>query len=121
MSSRVLVSQGPSDRTKARVSFSKIVPSVCSRETRSDWSGGTGPARPPSLAPWSGIPAPSAGTVLRSGNLGCLAQEAVLPDLEASPDMTALERVLAARQIGAMLRKIEDTRHKMERLEGLAR
>ena len=67
-----------------------------------------------------GYSGPSAGTVLRSGNVGYFSQEAVLPDLER-PDMTALERVLAARQIGAMLRKIEDTRHKMERLDGAAR
>jgi ATPase subunit of ABC transporter with duplicated ATPase domains len=67
-----------------------------------------------------GYSTPAAGTVLRSGNLGYFSQEAVLPDLER-PDMTALERILAARQIGAMLRKIEDTRHKMERLDGAAR
>ncbi|MGH8928580.1 MAG: ATP-binding cassette domain-containing protein, partial [Acidimicrobiia bacterium] len=63
---------------------------------------------------------PHAGTVLRSGNLGYFSQEAVLPDLERA-DMSALERILAARQIGSMLRKIEDTRHKMERLDGAAR
>jgi ATPase subunit of ABC transporter with duplicated ATPase domains len=62
----------------------------------------------------------TSGAVLRSGNLGYFSQEAVLPDLER-PDMTALERILAARQIGAMLRKIEDTRRKMERLDGSAR
>ncbi len=63
---------------------------------------------------------PAAGTVLRSGNLGYFSQEAVLPDLER-PDMTALERILAAREIGAMLRKIEETRRKIERLDGEAR
>jgi ATPase subunit of ABC transporter with duplicated ATPase domains len=63
---------------------------------------------------------PAGGTVLRSGNLGYFSQEAALPDLERL-DMTALERILAARQIGAMLRKIEETRRKMERLEGEAR
>jgi ATPase subunit of ABC transporter with duplicated ATPase domains len=67
-----------------------------------------------------GYSPPTSGTVLRSGNLGYFSQEAVLPDLER-PDMSVLERILAARQIGAMLRKIEDTRHKMERLEGTAR
>lgn len=67
-----------------------------------------------------GYSPPTSGTVLRSGNLGYFSQEAVLPDLER-PDMTALERILAARQIGAMLRKIEDTRRKMERLDGTAR
>ena len=67
-----------------------------------------------------GYQPPTSGTVLRSGNLGYFSQEAALPDLER-PDMTALERILAARQIGAMLRKIEETRRKMERLEGNAR
>ena len=68
----------------------------------------------------AGYQMPTAGTVLRSGNLGYFSQEAALPDLER-PDMSALERILAARQIGAMLRKIEETRRKMERLEGEAR
>jgi len=62
----------------------------------------------------------TSGTVLRSGNLGYFSQEAVLPDLER-PDMTAQERILAARQIGAMARKIEQARRKMERLTGDAR
>jgi ATPase subunit of ABC transporter with duplicated ATPase domains len=67
-----------------------------------------------------GYQPPAAGTILRSGNLGYFSQEAALPDLER-PDMTALERILAAREIGAMLRRIEDTRHKIGRLEGEAR
>ncbi|HEY5685724.1 MAG TPA: ABC-F family ATP-binding cassette domain-containing protein [Acidimicrobiia bacterium] len=67
-----------------------------------------------------GFRPPTSGTVTRSGNLGYFSQEAALPDLEY-PLMTALERVLAAREIGAMQRKIEDTRHKIERLDGEAR
>ena len=67
-----------------------------------------------------GYQAPTAGTVTRSGNLGYFSQEASLPDLER-PDMTALERILAAREIGSMLRKIEDTRSKIARLDGDAR
>jgi ATPase subunit of ABC transporter with duplicated ATPase domains len=67
-----------------------------------------------------GFEAPTAGTVLRSGNVGYFSQEAALPDLER-PDMNALERVLAARQVGAMLRRLEDTRRKMEKLDGEAR
>jgi ATPase subunit of ABC transporter with duplicated ATPase domains len=62
----------------------------------------------------------SSGTILRSGNLGYFSQEAALPDLER-PDLTALERILAARQIGAMLRRIEETRRKIARLDGEAR
>jgi ATPase subunit of ABC transporter with duplicated ATPase domains len=67
-----------------------------------------------------GYQPPAAGSVLRSGNLGYFSQEAALPDLER-PDMTALERILSAREIGAMLRKIEDTRHKIGRLDGESR
>ncbi len=62
----------------------------------------------------------AAGAITRSGNLGYFSQETDPPDLER-PDVTALERILAARQIGAMLRRIEETRRKIERLEGDAR
>ncbi|MGQ0848197.1 MAG: ABC-F family ATP-binding cassette domain-containing protein [Actinomycetota bacterium] len=68
----------------------------------------------------AGYPIAHTGSVLRSGNLGYFSQEAVPPDLER-PDVSALERILAARQIGTMLRRIEETRRKMERLEGDAR
>ncbi|MGI8518739.1 MAG: ABC-F family ATP-binding cassette domain-containing protein [Acidimicrobiia bacterium] len=68
----------------------------------------------------AGYNPPTSGSVLRSGNLGYFSQEAALPDLER-PDMTALERILSARQIGALLRRIEETRKKMERLDGPAR
>ena len=67
-----------------------------------------------------GYQPPASGSVIRSGNLGYFSQEAALPDLER-PDMTALERILAAREIGAMLRRIEDTRSKIARLDGEAR
>jgi ATPase subunit of ABC transporter with duplicated ATPase domains len=67
-----------------------------------------------------GYQPPAAGTVVRSGDVGYFSQEAALPDLER-PDMTALERILAARQIGALLRRIEEARRKVERLEGDAR
>ena len=67
-----------------------------------------------------GYQPPASGTVVRSPNLGYFSQEAVLPDLE-HPDATALERILSAREIGAMQRKIEETRRKIERLEGDAR
>ena len=48
-----------------------------------------------------GYQSPAAGSVLRSGNLGYFSQEAALPELE-HPDATALERILAAREIGAL-------------------
>ncbi len=67
-----------------------------------------------------GYQAPAAGSVTRTGNLGYFSQESVPSDLER-PDVTALERILAAREIGAMHRRIEDTRRKIARLDGEAR
>ena len=60
---------------------------------------------------------PSEGTVLRSGQIGYFSQEAALPELE-HPDATALERVLMAREIGAMQRRIEHARARLEGLSG---
>ncbi len=60
------------------------------------------------------------GSITRSGNVGYFSQETDPPDLERK-DVTALERILAARQIGTMLRRIEETRRKLARLEGEAR
>jgi ATPase subunit of ABC transporter with duplicated ATPase domains len=60
---------------------------------------------------------PSEGTVLRSGEIGYFSQEAALPELE-HPDATALERVLMAREIGAMQRSIEHARARLEGLHG---
>jgi ATPase subunit of ABC transporter with duplicated ATPase domains len=61
--------------------------------------------------------APAEGTVLRSGNLGYFSQEAALPALE-HPDATALERILMAREIGAMQRRIEHARRRLEDMHG---
>ncbi len=55
---------------------------------------------------------PSSGVVTTSGRVGYFSQEAALPDLE-TPDMTALERILAARDIGVLQRRIEATRVEM--------
>ncbi len=60
---------------------------------------------------------PAEGTVLRSGTIGYLSQEAALPELE-HPEATALERILMAREIGAMQRRIEHSRLSLEGLEG---
>ena len=60
---------------------------------------------------------PAEGTILRSGSLGYFSQEAALPDLEHR-DATALERILMAREIGAMQRSIEHSRARLEVLEG---
>ena len=59
----------------------------------------------------------AAGTVLRSGQIGYFSQEAALPELE-HPDATALERILMAREIGAMQRRIEDARARLHGIDG---
>lgn len=61
----------------------------------------------------AGERSPAQGTILRSGRIGYLSQEAELPDLDAV-DATALERVLAARGIGDILRRIETKRLAIE-------
>lgn len=63
---------------------------------------------------------PAEGTVLRSGNIGYFSQEAALPRLEHH-DATALERILMAREIGAMQRRIEQSRARLEGLVGTER
>ena len=64
--------------------------------------------------------APAEGSILRSGTVGYFSQEAALPELE-HPAATALERILMARDIGAMQRRIEQTRRDLEDLAGDAR
>jgi ATPase subunit of ABC transporter with duplicated ATPase domains len=59
---------------------------------------------------------PAAGRVARRGVIGYLSQETALPDLD--PDISALERVLTARAIGDMLRRMEEVRRKMEMATG---
>ena len=67
-----------------------------------------------------GAESPAEGTVLRSGQIGYFSQEAALPDLE-HPDATALERILMARDIGAMQRRIEHSRARLHDLHGAER
>jgi ATPase subunit of ABC transporter with duplicated ATPase domains len=67
-----------------------------------------------------GSQAPTEGTVLRSGQIGYFSQEAALPELE-HPDATSLERILMARQIGALQRRIEEARRRLHDLTGPAR
>ena len=57
--------------------------------------------------------APAAGEITMSGSLAYFSQEAALPHME-HPETTALERVLSARDIGGMQRRIEDARIKLE-------
>lgn len=65
----------------------------------------------------TGVVTPSEGSVLRSGTIGYFSQEAALPELEHS-DATALERILMARDIGAMQRRIEEARMRLHDLSG---
>ncbi len=67
-----------------------------------------------------GTQSPVEGTVLRSGQIGYFSQEAALPELE-HPDATALERVLMAREIGALQRRIEEARRRLHDLTGSER
>ena len=61
----------------------------------------------------AGEAAPHQGKLARSGVVGYLSQESKLPELD-EPGVTALERVLMARDIGAMQRRMEQVRLKME-------
>lgn len=60
---------------------------------------------------------PEEGSVLRSGQIGYFSQEAALPDLE-HPDASALERILMAREIGSLQRRIEHSRKRLHHLSG---
>jgi ATPase subunit of ABC transporter with duplicated ATPase domains len=63
---------------------------------------------------------PAAGHLARSGVVGYLSQESALPELD-NPDLSALERVLTARDIGSLEVEIEEVRRKMEVEDGEAR
>jgi ATPase subunit of ABC transporter with duplicated ATPase domains len=68
----------------------------------------------------AGLTEPAEGSVVRSGAVGYLSQEAALDDLD-DPDASALERVLMARDIGTIERRMEITRRKMESVDGSER
>lgn len=63
---------------------------------------------------------PAGGHIARSGSIGYLSQESALPGLDA-PDLTALDRVLTARDIGGLQVEIEEVRRKMGVEDGAAR
>jgi len=60
---------------------------------------------------------PVAGTIARSGVIGYLSQEASLPELDHA-DATGLERILGARDIGGVQRRMEATRRAIEGADG---
>ncbi len=68
----------------------------------------------------TGAVSPIEGTVLRSGRIGYFSQEAALPELD-HPQASALERILMAREIGALQRRIEEVRSRLHDLSGEAR
>ncbi len=68
----------------------------------------------------TGAVSPIEGTVLRSGRIGYFSQEAALPELD-HPQASALERILMAREIGALQRRIEEVRNRLHDLSGEAR
>jgi ATPase subunit of ABC transporter with duplicated ATPase domains len=63
---------------------------------------------------------PKEGTIARSGVIGYLSQEAALPELD-HPEATGLERILTARDIGAVQLRMEEVRSRMETAEGVER
>ncbi len=63
---------------------------------------------------------PVEGSVLRSGTIGYLSQEAAIEE-PSDRELTALERVLTAREIGALERKMEHVRLAMETATGSER
>ena len=60
---------------------------------------------------------PEAGTIARQGVIGYLSQEAALSEVD-DDRVTALERVLMAREIGHLERRMEDVRLAMEKVDG---
>ena len=56
---------------------------------------------------------PEEGSIVRAKVIGYLSQEAALVEL-ADDEVTALERILKARSIGELERRMEDTRAAME-------
>jgi ATPase subunit of ABC transporter with duplicated ATPase domains len=79
--------------------------------------GRNGAGKTTLLRTLAGLREPSAGTVVRSGVVGYLSQESALPELDR-PDATALERILAARDIGSIQIRMEEVRLKMEAASG---
>ncbi|MCZ6460938.1 MAG: ATP-binding cassette domain-containing protein, partial [Actinobacteria bacterium] len=87
--------------------------------------GPNGAGKTTLLRALAGLRRPASGSIVSNGVVGYLSQEAALDEL-ADPDGTALERVLQARDIGALERRMEETRAEMEdqvgeRRDGLIR
>ena len=79
--------------------------------------GQNGAGKTTLLRTLAGLRDPASGHLARSGRIGYLSQEAALPELEHR-DATGLERALAARNVGGVQRRMEETRHRMEGVDG---
>ncbi len=75
--------------------------------------GPNGAGKTTLLRTLAGLRRPATGTVASSGVVGYLSQEAALDELD-NPEGTALERILQAREIGALERRMESVRVEME-------
>jgi len=79
--------------------------------------GANGAGKTTLLRTMAGELEPAEGTIVRSNVVGYLSQEAALVEL-ADHQVTAIERILKARSIGDLERKMEDTRLAMESTSG---
>ena len=79
--------------------------------------GRNGAGKTTLLRTLAGLRPPTSGSVAGSGVIGYLSQEAALAELD-DPRASALERVLQARDIGALERRMEETRVEMEAATG---
>ncbi len=82
--------------------------------------GANGAGKTTLLRTLAGELEPEAGAIRRSGIIGYLSQEAALKEL-ADGDVNALERVLTARDIGNLERRMEKVRVQMEAARGAER
>ena len=82
--------------------------------------GANGAGKTTLLRTLAGELEPAEGTIVRSNVVGYLSQEAALVEL-ADERVTALERILKARAIGDLERKMEDVRLEMEAASGAER
>ncbi len=82
--------------------------------------GANGAGKTTLLRTLAGELEPEEGSIVRSHVIGYLSQEAALVEL-ADNETTALERILKARSIGDLERRMEDTRAAMERVTGVER
>ncbi len=75
--------------------------------------GPNGAGKTTLLRTLAGLRRPASGSVASSGIVGYLSQEAALDELD-DPQGTGLERILQARDIGALERRMEEVRVEME-------